>query len=418
MAANTLGIDFGTSNSAAGVSVNGHPYLIEIETGEQTLPTAVFFDSETRSIRYGSAANAALISGSEGRYMRALKSVLGTSLMHEPRRMLNETVTFVDIISRFLKTLKDKAEATCHQTFDTALSGRPVHFHSVDPAKDTQALADLTECYMKAGFKDVQFMFEPEAAAFASPPPASYPSVGLIVDIGGGTSDFTLFRHTTPGQPPEVLASHGVRIGGTNFDKLISVDHVMPLLGHGSTLRREMGTGLLPAPNALYQELATWEKIPFLYTGETRRKVKDMERLASTPELFARLRTVLELELGHEMAFAVERGKIQVNDPNTEQSAIDLRFIEKTLRSEITTPEVAATLDPLSTAIRKSAADTLAMAGLSAEQVDRVIFVGGSSLMSVVRDAIYTLCPEAAVEDGKAFTAIADGLALAAAEAF
>lgn len=418
MSAQTLGLDFGTSNSAAGLNLNGRPYLIEIEAGEQTLPTAVFFDFESRETRFGSAANAALINGLEGRYMRALKSVLGTSLMHEPRRMMNETLTFVDIISRFLKTLKERAETVTRQEFTTALSGRPVHFHSGDPAKDSQALADLTQCYHAAGFSEVAFMFEPEAAAFASPPPGSYPSVGLIVDIGGGTSDFTLFRNHAPNEAPEILASHGVRIGGTNFDKLISVDHVMPLLGRGSSLRREMGTGLLPAPNALYQELATWEKIPFLYTPETRRKVKDMGRLATEPALFDRLMTVLELELGHEMAFAVERGKIRVNQADVETASIDLRFIEKALKADITESAITDTLAPLSTGIGEAAAETLCLAGLKAGDVDRMVFVGGSSLMNTVRHRLTQLFPQAQVQDGNAFTAIADGLALAAKDAF
>ncbi len=418
MTAQTLGIDFGTSNSAAGLNLNGKPYLIEIEAGAQTLPTAVFFDFESRETRFGTAANSALINGLDGRYMRALKSVLGTPLMHEPRRMLNETLTFVDIISRFLKTLKTRAEAVTHQEFTRALSGRPVHFHSADPAKDAQALTDLTQCYHAAGFSDVAFMYEPEAAAHASPAPGAYPSVGLIVDIGGGTSDFTLFRNQAPDSAPEILASHGVRIGGTNFDKLISVDHVMPLLGRGSTLRREMGNGLLPAPNALYQELATWEKIPFLYTADTRRKVKDMLRLAMDPILFERLMTVLELELGHEMAFAVERGKIRINSADVENAAIDLRFVEKALRAEITEDAITETLAPLSTGIGEAATETLRLAGLTAGDVDRMVFVGGSSLMNTVRHTLTQQFPHAQIQDGNAFTAIADGLALAAKDAF
>ena len=97
-----LGIDFGTSNSAAGFLDGGRPRLIRMGQGQSTLPTTFFFDYETRRTLIGEAANRALLDGVEGRFMRALKRVLGTSLMHERRQILNERVTFVDIIARFL----------------------------------------------------------------------------------------------------------------------------------------------------------------------------------------------------------------------------------------------------------------------------------------------------------------------------
>ena len=77
-----LGIDFGTSNTAAGVMAAGRPHLITVEPGRTTLPTSVFFDYDRKVTTYGSVANTALIDGREGRFMRALKSVLGTTLMH------------------------------------------------------------------------------------------------------------------------------------------------------------------------------------------------------------------------------------------------------------------------------------------------------------------------------------------------
>ena len=89
----TLGIDFGTSNTAAGLMAGDRPFLIEVEPGRTTLPTSVFFDTQRKITTYGSAANAALIDGREGRFMRALKSVLGTSLMHERRQIASRRCT-------------------------------------------------------------------------------------------------------------------------------------------------------------------------------------------------------------------------------------------------------------------------------------------------------------------------------------
>ncbi|MEE9429226.1 MAG: Hsp70 family protein [Paracoccaceae bacterium] len=126
---NTLGVDFGTSNSAAGILLDGRPQVLEIEPGQDTLPTSVFFDFAKGRMLVGSPANQALIQGLEGRFMRSLKSVLGTSLMHEKRYIMGEELTFVDIIGRFLQAVKVNAEKATGRQFDRALSGRPVHFH-------------------------------------------------------------------------------------------------------------------------------------------------------------------------------------------------------------------------------------------------------------------------------------------------
>jgi len=408
---NTLAIDFGTSNTAAAVLVNGKPWHIEIEPGYETLPTSLFFDFSNQNTLFGNAANTALIDGREGRFMRSLKSVLGTSLMHEKRQVMDEQLTFIEIIGRFLREVKTRAEANCHQQFDLAVSGRPVHFHSNDARRDAQALADLEECYAMAGFKGVRFMFEPEAAALAN---GGADELGLIVDIGGGTSDFTLFTGAENGEGIRIVASHGVRVGGTNFDKSISVDHVMPLFGKGSEVRREMGPGTLTVPSAIYNDLATWEKVPIHNTAKNRRDVQVLQRLAVEKTLLTRLATVLENEIGHDIAFAVERGKILVNKADAKASKIDLRLIEDALYAELTDQGMAQSLARHIEKIRECAVETLTLADCKAEQVSRVVFVGGSSLITVVEQSMAELFPSAVLEYSDAFTAVVDGLAIEA----
>lgn len=250
-----LGVDFGTSNSAAGYMCDGKPKLIRTAPGQTTMPTTFFFDYETQKTLIGEPANRALLEGVEGRFMRALKRVLGTSLMHERRQILRERVTLVEIIGRFLNQIKTQAEAEAGVTFERVLSGRPVVFHGPDDPREAQAEADLRACYLAAGFREVEFMPEPEAAAIASGALEQRGEIGLIVDIGGGTSDFSLFKSS--GDGVSILASHGVRIGGTDFDRSISIDRVMPLLGKGAELRKVMGPGTSPTPNAIFNELAT-----------------------------------------------------------------------------------------------------------------------------------------------------------------
>ncbi len=405
-----LAIDFGTSNSAVALPHAGGVYRIPVERGADTLPTAVFFPANGAAMRIGAAAAESLIAGDEGRYMRALKSVLGLPLLHESRLIAGRRRTLSDVIAAFLAELRSRAEAATGLTLRRALSGRPVHFHTSDPARDAQAEADLRACYLAAGFDEVSFLAEPEAAALASHRPGS--GLGLIVDIGGGTSDFSLFR-ATAGQP-EILASHGIRLGGTDFDQAVSLAHAMPLLGLGGQLRRQMGSDLLPVPRAPFVDLATWAKIPFLYAPDTRRLAADMVKMAVEPAVLGRFKTVLDEELGHGLAFAVERGKIAANrDGGLGRIAMD--EIEPGLSALVTPDSLDAALLTHRSALRQAAAETLAMAGCSPSDVGEVILVGGSSLMRLVGDEMRALLPQAPIRSAEAFTAVVDGLALAAA---
>lgn len=399
----TLGIDFGTSNTAAAVMAGDRAFLIPVEPGETTLPTSVFFDTNRKQTLFGSAANRALIDGREGRFMRALKSVLGTSLMRERRQIAYEKITLLEVVARFLTTIKTRAEDATGLTFETALSGRPVRFHP-NPERDKQAEADLREAYMLAGFKDVSFMFEPEAAAQTS----QAKGLGLIIDIGGGTSDFSIFE-----QGAGIVTSHGVRVGGTDFDRALSLANAMPTLGRGGLLKNEMGPGTYTAPNQLFNDLATWEKIAFLYTPETLRLTQRYAKLGVDPAPFKRLHDVIDMEMGHDIAFAIETAKIKANKGDT---GIDLSFIEADLRPSLSSTAMQATLTDLTEKISTAAHDTLAQADLTPDAIDTIVYVGGSSLMGTVTGAMEAIFPKAAQERSNAFTAVADGLALAASK--
>ncbi|SFJ91689.1 Hsp70 family protein [Celeribacter neptunius] len=406
----TVGIDFGTSNSALGLAVNGKPWLVELEPGEKTLPTAVFFDPKG-AMRLGSAANRALIDGEEGRYMRALKSVLGTPLLRETRPIGGKRQSLLDVIAQFLATLKARTEEQIRQPVTGVVSGRPVHFHSKDAGMDAQAERDLREAYEMAGFSRIRFLAEPEAAALAAKD-LKPDEIGLVVDIGGGTSDFTLFRKM--GGKVEVLASHGIRLGGTHFDRALSLAHAMPLFGAGTQLRRTLADGLLPMPTALFNDLATWQKIPFLYTRETLAKVRDLHAHAVEREKLARLVEVIEAELGHDVAFAVEAAKIGANGGAA--SEIELSLVEKGLSAALTPEDLAVALAGYQAELRDAIKATLELAGLADASVGAVVYVGGSSLMHVVDAACSAELPQARAIREEAFTAVVDGLALASSD--
>lgn len=407
----TLGIDFGTSNSAVATMVDGKVKRIQVEPDNDTLPTSVFFDFEDRLVQFGSTANQNLLNGADGRYMRALKSVLGTSLMAEKRMIIGKNFDFYDIISEFLSELKTRAEQSEGVSFDYAISGRPVYFHSADAARNEKAEQDLRESYKRAGFKSVEFMFEPEAAALAAHASSTNKGgLGLIVDIGGGTSDYCLFEST---EKINILASHGVRLGGTNFDKILSLDYFMPLLGKGAQLKKIMSEGVVTAPSSIFHDLATWEKIPFCYTSELQKTVRDLQRQAFEPILFKRLARLITDRAGHELAFIAERAKITANETEQGAAKINLDLIDNGLYVGINQADLARIMSELCQVIDQSVHDTLHKAGCKPEQVSEVIYVGGSSQMHMVQAVLRGIFPHAKFRLSNVFTAVVDGLALA-----
>ena len=143
---------------------------------------------------------------------------------------------------------------------------------------------------------------------------------------------------------------------------------------------------------------------------------KDLAQYAVEPALFARLVSVLEDELGHDIAFAVEAGKIAAN--GTGAGAIDLGVVERGLAVALGDGLVEALLRPMADEMGAAALVTMAQAEVAPKAVTHLVFVGGSSLMQVTRGALQAVFPQAQVHHGHALTAIVDGLSLASARAF
>src|SRR5689334_11260437 len=123
------GLDFGTSNSAIGVMRGNVPALAPVEGGATLIPSAVFFDYENQSrVLFGGEAIASYIEQHDGRLMRALKSILGSSLINEKSKLGNRMVPLTEVVEIFIRHLKKKAEAFADQELTAAVFGRPVRF--------------------------------------------------------------------------------------------------------------------------------------------------------------------------------------------------------------------------------------------------------------------------------------------------
>ncbi|WP_420546803.1 Hsp70 family protein [Curvivirga sp.] len=404
------GIDFGTSNSAVALWKNGQIEAVELGNGNVTIPTALFFDEEEQELLSGDEANTALIEGYEGRYMRALKSVLGTPLMGERQLLLGQRRDFYEIISLFILRLKRQAEETLGQQLENVVAGCPVTFMGARQ----KAREDLHHCFERAGFKNIEFLTEPEAVALAYNDHIQAGEYGLVVDIGGGTSDFTLFKKRDQ-QQIDVISTHGVDIGGTDFDQLLNFNYFMPNFGRGHVLKLGMSQGEVLAPNKFYSDLSSWPMIPFSYSLDNIKLVKEMVKQAYEPEYFKRLLTILEERLGHDLAFAAEKTKIDLNGSDTTVD-VDLGFIERELSFSVLQDDFNASMLTFQDKIEAAICDCIGLGDITADQVQNVVLVGGSSSMNFVKKAIGNRLPHAATRQEAIFTAISDGLAVRASQ--
>lgn len=417
MMSNACGLDFGTSNSTVGWSRPDRPAaLLPLEDGKATLPSVIFFHAEDPLVSYGRAALGDYLAGYEGRLMRSLKSLLGTSMMDDSTEVMGQAMPFRKLLAHFIRELKTRAEQAAGTEFARAVLGRPVFFIDEDPAADQLAEDTLAGIARDAGFREIAFQYEPIAAAFDYEAGISREELVLVVDIGGGTSDFSLVRLSPErarrsDRREDILANGGVHIGGTDFDRALSLARAMPLLGLGSQLRN--GKAM---PSSQYFDLASWHTINLVYTRKAWSLVMDNYRDAADTIKLDRLVRLIRERAGHWLAIQVEAAKIALSDAGSTE--VDLHRLEQGLTLAITREEFDESIDKLVAKTEKTVQQMLADAGVDGAAVDTVFFTGGSSSVPLLRQRLAALLPEARRVEGDRFGSIGSGLALDAVRKF
>lgn len=412
------GLDFGTSNTTLAIADgSAGAKLVPLEGDRFAIPSTLFFDFDTDDVLFGRAATAAYIDGADGRLLRSLKSILGSSLGGESIRIKRRLIPFLEVIGTFIGELKRRAEAAVADTIEDVVVGRPVQFVDDNPAADREAQAQLESAVRAQGFRHIAFQYEPIAAALDYEQQVTREELGLVVDLGGGTSDFSIVRVSperarSTDRSGDILATSGVHVGGTDFDRSLSLRAVMPSLGY----RTPTADRKRPLPSGPYVELATWHRINRLYTDEMARELRGTRREARDPDRVMKMISIIAHREGHKLAGSVEAAKIAL----THETSTRLAFAgeEVSLEPQITRTQFT---DAIESGIEKIDATihlALRNADVAADRIETLILTGGSTQIPAIMARIRTIFPAARVVETDAFGSVGLGLALDARRKF
>ena len=320
-----IGIDLGTTNSCVAVMEGGEPVVIPNAEGARTTPSVVAFTKNGERL-VGQVAKRQAVTNPD-RTIISIKRDMGTD-----RRINIDGKDYApqDISAMILMKLKADAEAYLGETVTQAVITVPAYFSD----SQRQATKDAGRI---AGLEVLRIINEPTAAALAYGLDKEDSHKILVYDLGGGTFDVSLLE--IGDGVFEVLATNGnTRLGGDDFDQRI-IDYL------AAELKKENNIDLKADRMALQRLKEAAEKAKIELSG-----------VMST----------------------------NINLPFITADATGPKHLDITLTrakfDELTRDLVEATVAPMQNALRD--------AGLTANEVDRVILVGGSTRIPAVQEAV------------------------------
>lgn len=451
-----VGIDFGTTNSAAAVYDGERVVLVALEDDGPIMPSATYIDRDLQTltgqaaidryiednagrtvemipevvgetsafVEHGDAENPAPVetstqkiygaplvdSGLQGRLFRGTKRLLGDS---QVRRLMvfDRPFRLVALITPLLLRIR-KALETYVRPCNEAHLGHPVTFEGRDEFRDKTALSRLGEAYRYAGILHQHLYPEPVAAAMSyltANPDVAGERV-LTLDFGGGTLDFCILqRH---GRGFDVVTTYGIALGGDHIDQRLFAALLFPRLGKGERWRRrgmnrEIETDF---PFEDYEErLLNWAVSYTLNQNQYTTPV--MERMAQGDPAagkFRRLNELIQRNLSYQIFQSIKDFKARLS--YAEEAVLDLPELD--LEIPLTRTEFERLIGDLLDRVAAALDATLARAGMAPSAIDIVLRTGGSSLIPAVRGILESRFGERVV-DHDPFTSVAAGLAIA-----
>jgi hypothetical chaperone protein len=435
-----VGIDFGTSNSGVAIYRDGQVHVLPIDT-KNLVPEVVktilyitrdhkhFIGQEAVELYYKQNINRQRrfvkkwtgeidYRGGDMHYVRdvyvyvdelqpgRLLQFIKTALRSEKytgTQVFDRYYSLSDIISVYLKALKKRAEALLKEEIIGVTIGRPVVFSQV-PELDQKAQNNLHEAALEAGFKQVNFELEPVAAALYYELSLSKPQNVLIFDFGGGTLDLTIMR-LGDSHKRTVYANGGISIAGSDFDRAIITQRMLPHFGKGMVQQDPEITNLI-------KTIPDWAALPELSTPQAKAELERAIQAGQAPVRLKALESLIFNDLAFSFYNMVEATKITLSS----ESVAIARMKEKNLDIWELYTRYQFEKDILEhrKQIEKILLDTVAASGMEPGQIDAVVKTGGSSNIPVFSEMLGSIFGPGRVKSSDVFNSVTAGLAIKA----
>jgi hypothetical chaperone protein len=425
-----IGVDFGTTNSAVAIAgTSGPSSLVPLtQNGSATFRSILFFDADERGLDRkpkssvgDRAIDMALDPMFEGRLVQSIKSYLANSGF-QGTSIYNTRFAVADLVALILNRLKagyDDASPGNHE--GPVVAGRPAQFvgHDEEDGEDL-ALTRLRDSYRFSGFGEVEFEFEPVAAAYKYATRLDKDELVLIADFGGGTSDFCLLNvgpslKATAAEQGAIIAVDGVGLAGDAFDARIVENVIAGRLGKGSDFSARSGK-TLPMPGWIYEQLKAWHRLSFINSPRTHAILDEVIGGAADPAPIKALQNLIRNNLGFQLYTSVEKLKHELSFASEArlQVAVDPLVLDVPVHRRAFEGWIAPELARVETCVD----DLLKNAKIRTDEVDRVFMTGGTAFVPAVRKIFADRFGEERLTGGDELTSVASGLALVARDRF
>jgi len=340
-----------------------------------------------------------------GRLLQYLKTALrkGPSSGYEGTQIFDTYYRVGDLVRVYLAELKRRAEEILGEPIRDVTLGRPVKF-SESPELDHKAEDTLRQAALAAGFRSVEFEFEPVAAAYYYEQSLSKPENVLIFDFGGGTLDIAIMRLGNP-RDRQIYASGGIDIAGSDFDRAIIQKRLLHFFGLGSI-------GEFPEIQEMIEAIPDWMVLPELSTPQNRNALQKAICAGIAPVQLSALEALIYDDMAFSLYGQVEAAKIALSEQGVttimlQGKNIDLwelysRFqFENDIREE--REKIEAVL-----------AETIRVSGLEPGQIDAVVKTGGSSSIPLFTAMLGQIFGVGKIKESSRFSSVVAGLAIRA----
>lgn len=407
-------IDFGTSNSLIaatdGLSCS-EPLPLDRQAQDPSLfRTLLYFPNEDECFYGAQAKEEYTLNQFEGRFIRSIKKFL-PSQSYRGTWIENRVVKLEDLIGLFLKELKTRADKFTGQNVESVVLGRPVQF-SPDPADDKLAQFRLEKAAQMAGFKNIEFFPEPLAAAYSMKGTITEEKIILIVDLGGGTSDFTILKVMGSQEGNhEVLALDGVPVAGDAIDGHFMQHKLAPFFGLDLTYRVPLGNNILTMPRGLLGHLYSPADLAQMRHKDIMHFYKDIQKWALKAEDKKKINSLLclvEDNLGFQIFEEIEKTKVQLS--YHEETEFVFQYPDIDIQTHISRHDYENYIEETVGKIINTLENTMETAQIASNEVDYVYCTGGTSKLPLIKRHLKTIFGEEKLMRNKDFHSVIQGL--------